>query len=314
MLKPGFNKFFIKVFLSALLLSSPIVAQRGYKLEFGGNTGVSNYLGEIGGKQKNGRPFLLDLKFEKTRWNLGGYVRYKFHPQFAFKGSVNYLRIEGNDALSSNIGRRYRNLSFRNDIFDVESTVQWLFYSSKRPIGIYRAAKTYLTAYLFTGLGAFYHNPKALYQGSYIALQPLKTENIQYSRFGYCIPFGAGFFVSIIHGRKSHRIGLEINWRYTNTDYLDDVSDDKWINTALLPSATSVALSNRNPEVPNQPDGVSGNYGWHGTKPNGDPVNAAPRGNPNNKDSYISLNISYGVSLKGRYTKSRGKKIRTVVF
>ena len=57
MLKPSFNKLVIIVFLVALILSCPLKAQRGYKLEFGANTGVSNYLGEIGGKQKSGRPF-----------------------------------------------------------------------------------------------------------------------------------------------------------------------------------------------------------------------------------------------------------------
>lgn len=288
-------------------------AQNGYKFEYGVATGVSNYLGEIGGKEKGARPFIVDLKLVKTRWNETMYIRYKFHPVLSAKVSLNYLRIEGADALSTNIGRRYRNLSFRNDIYDIETTVNWLFYSSVNPAGIYRRARTYLTAYMFTGAGVFYHNPKALYQGSYVPLQPLQTEGVKYSKVGICIPLGIGMYVSINKSRKrTHRIGIEVNWRYTNTDYLDDIST-VYKNPSELSSATSIALSNRNPELTNQPPGVSGNFGWIDDG-KGNNINKAPRGNPNNKDSYISVNISYGIALKSRYTRSKGKKIRTVKF
>jgi hypothetical protein len=290
------------------------VAQSGYKLEYGIATGASNYLGEIGGKEKAARPFIVDLKLAKTRWNETVYIRYRFHPQFAVKVAWNYLRIEGDDKLSTNPGRRYRNLSFRNDIYDVESTVNWLFYSSAQPTGIYRRATTYLSAYLFTGLGVFYHNPKTYYQGSWVALQPLRTEGVAYSRVGLCVPLGVGMYVSISKSRqRSHRIGFEINWRYTNTDYLDDISTT-YKSPGDLPSQTSFALSNRNPELTNQPDGMKDNYGWHGVDASGNPVNKAPRGNPNNKDSYISFNITYGIAFKSRYTRSKGRKIRSVRF
>jgi hypothetical protein len=283
-------------------------------MEFGVATGVSNYLGEIGGREKAARPFISDLKLSKTRWNETVYWRYRFHPQLAAKISLNYLRIEGDDKLSTNPGRRYRNLSFRNDIYDMEATINWLFYSSAQPTGIYRRATTFFTAYLFTGMGVFYHNPKALYQGSYVPLQPIKTEGVSYSRVGFCVPLGLGMYVAISRSRqRSHRIGIEVNWRYTNTDYLDDISTT-YKNPSQLSSSTAVALSNRNPELTSQPAGISKNYGWQGADANGDNINKAPRGNPNNKDSYISVNITYGIALKSRYTRSKGKKIRSVKF
>ena len=115
------------LFLLMLVLSTTLHAQRGYNLEFGFGTGASNYLGEIGGGAKEARPFILDAKLAKTRWNEQIYVRYRFDPLFAAKVAFNYMRIEGNDNLSSNPGRNARNLSFRNDIYDLEGTVQWLF-------------------------------------------------------------------------------------------------------------------------------------------------------------------------------------------
>lgn len=300
-------------FLASIAFLPSVMAQNGYKLEYGIGTGVSNYLGEIGGKDKGARPFIVDLKLVKTNFNQTIYLRYKFHPVLSAKLSANFLRIGGEDRLSTNIGRRYRNLSFRNDIYDIEGTINWLFYSSVKPVGIYRKARTYLTAYMFTGVGVFHHNPKTLYQGSFIPLQPIQTEGVKYSKWGYCIPLGIGMYVSINKTRKrTHRIGIEINWRYTNTDYLDDIST-VYKNPSELSSSTAIALSNRNTELTNQPAGVSGNFGWIDDG-KGNNINKAPRGNPNNKDSYISLNVTYGIALKSKYTRSKGKKIRTVKF
>ncbi len=307
------NKHLLLVIGLLFLLPALSQAQRGYRFEYGVITGVSNYLGEIGGREGKGRPFVMDLKLAKTRWNEGLYMRYRFHPKLAVKLSLNYLRIEGADKLSINPGRKYRNLSFRNDIYDFETTLNWIFFDSKKPTGVYARTNIYFTAYLFAGAGVFHHNPKTLYQGSWVALQPIKTEGVTYSKWGYCVPLGAGFYVTLNKRRRSHRIGLEINWRYTNTDYLDDISTT-YKNPADLPSATAVALSNRNPEVTKQPEGFSGNYGWQGVGLDGNPINQAPRGNPNNKDSYISVNISYGIAIKSRFTRSKGRRIRTVSF
>lgn len=308
------TRHFIFIYTLFLFSIPGLHAQKGYKWEFGILTGISNYLGEIGGREKEARPFIFDLKFAKTRWNQGAYVRYKFHPSLAVGMALNYLRIEGEDRLSINPGRRYRNLSFRNDIFDFESTLNWLFYDSKKPIGFYQKTDIYFTAYLFTGIGVFRHNPKTYYQGSWVALQPYRTENVNYSRFGYCVPLGFGFYVTLSKRKRTHRIGMQVNWRYTNTDYLDDIST-VYKSPAELPSSTSVALSNRNVELTKQPEGFHQNYGWHGTKADGvTPVNMAPRGNSDNKDSFISLNVTYAITIKSRFLKSRGKRIRTVSF
>lgn len=301
------------IFILTLTLNS-LLAQRGFKLEYGAMTGVSNYLGDVGGGAGAAKKGLADMKMQKTRWNQTGYIKYKFHPYAFARVALNYLRIEGNDALSENPGRKYRNLSFRNDLISFEPTLHYLFYSSAKPTGIYKRASTYIGAYVFGGVGVVYHNPKTLYNGSYVPLQPLRTEGQTnpYSHFAAAIPLGLGFYVSINHGRKAHRLGLEINWRYTTTDYLDDVSST-WANPALLNSKTAADLSNRNPELKNQPEGISGNYGWIDDGKGGN-LNRAPRGGKNSKDSYLSLNVTYGIALKGKYTRSRGRKIRSVTF
>lgn len=301
--------------LLMFFIGSTLSAQRGYNMEYGFGSGASNYLGEIGGGAKAGRPFIMDMKFAKTRWNEQLYVRYKFDPLFAVKFAFNYMRISGDDKLTSNPGRRYRNLSFRNDIYDVEGTVQWLFYSSNKPMGVYSRSNVFFTAYLFAGIAGFHHNPKTLYKGDWVALQPLQTEGVRYSKWGYCLPFGVGAYVTINKRRKSHRIGIEINWRYTNTDYLDDVST-VYVNPAELSSSLAAELSNRNTEIDRQPDGFQNNYGWHGTDKDGNPINMAPRGNKNDKDSYLSVNVTYGIAIKGfrKAGRGKGRRVRSVTF
>src|SRR5690242_3815838 len=100
---------FIILFPLSLVPVTFCYSQKGYRFEFGVMTGISNYLGEIGGREKSARPFIMDLKLAKTRWNEGLYIRYKFHPVLAAKFAVNYLRISGDDKLSTNPPRRYRN-------------------------------------------------------------------------------------------------------------------------------------------------------------------------------------------------------------
>ena len=296
-----------------LMSVSALKAQRGYKMEYGGVLGISNYLGEIGGKDQEARPFIYDLKMAKTRWNPGVFVKYQFHSMFAVKASFNYLRIEGEDALSTNEGRKYRNLSFRNDIYDFNATLNWLFFNPSRPTGIYRRSNIYLTGYVFGGIGTFMHNPKANYNGEWIDLRAQKTEGDTYGKFSYCVPVGLGFYVTINQRRRAHRIGLEVNWRYTGTDRLDDISSKEWTNPNTQ-STLAGALNNRNPELGSaQPDGFAGNYGWHDDGAGGN-INKAPRGDPDDKDSYITLNVTYGYSFKAKYSKSRGKKIRSVTF
>src|SRR5687767_2301822 len=115
-----------------IIFSVSVYSQKGYRFEYGVMTGVSNYLGEIGGRDRAARPFIADLKLAKTRWNEGLYMRYKFAKAFTARIAFNYLRIEGDDKLTINKPRKYRNLSFQNDIYDLETTVHWHFYNSDR--------------------------------------------------------------------------------------------------------------------------------------------------------------------------------------
>lgn len=282
----------LTVFILFVLLSMSVKSQ--WLWDFGGTLGATNYLGDIGGKEKTGRRGLADLKLAKTRWNGGAFVRYKWRPKISFKASVDYIRIEGDDALSTNPGRRYRNFNFKNDLVDVGLTASYFFYENNDLGNTYRYRNGF-RAYVFGGIGAVYTNPKTLYRGEWVALQPIATEGFEYKKMVMTLPYGAGFFFTL---NKKHRIGFEINYRKTFTDYLDDISgqyptdpgDDYTRGLILRTSQLDPNLSTADPAA-------YASHTW-----------GAKRGEVSHKDSYIAMSFNYSYVIRGKSSFYRVKQ------
>src|SRR5688572_12285905 len=111
-------KFYILLIFSVVSFT----LQSQWLWDYGMSLGTSNYLGDIGGKEKTRRDFIADVKLAKTRWNVGGFARWKWRPRISLKASFDYMRIEGDDKLSSNPGRHFRNWNFRNDMYALSMT------------------------------------------------------------------------------------------------------------------------------------------------------------------------------------------------
>lgn len=294
------------IFIIIFVLFTITITKAQWLWDYGVSVGVSNYLGDIGGKEKTRRDFVADMKLAKTRWNMGGFVRYKVHQKVSVKVALDYLRIEGDDKLSSNPARNTRNLNFRNDMFDLALTGQVFFFEDNDLGNTYRY-KNGFRAYVFGGVGVYYSNPKALYNGSYVALRPLQTEGKRYSPVGLNIPLGVGFYFTF---SKKHRIGYELNWRTTFSDYLDDISGNYADPSGMSPEAA--ALSNRTGELSGLDPAFVKNFGYDTETQVGN-----KRGDPTHKDSYLTMNLSYSYVLrgkssfyKGRYGHFFGKKRR----
>ena len=72
----------------------------------------------------------MDMKLSQTRWVAGGYARYKFMPSLAGNFSINYGRIQGDDALSSNDARNTRNLRFKNNILEISARAEYYLFEA----------------------------------------------------------------------------------------------------------------------------------------------------------------------------------------
>ncbi len=274
----------ILILLFVIVLNFKTFSQ--YQWDFGVLAGASNYLGDIGGKEKTRRDFVSDIKLAKTRWNTGAFARYRWYDDVYFRAQFDYMRIEGDDKLSSNPGRRFRNLNFRNDILEFNLTTQWHFYQDK-DLTVGTQNSWAFNSYAFFGAGCFYHNPKANYNGSWVPLRPLRTEGVKYKKFVMDIPLGVGLFFTY---NRRHRFGLDMTWRKTFTDYLDDISGNYLDAPPENPKAA--ALAKRTDELPDWvKEENKGAYLSH--------IWGSKRGDKTNKDNFVTISVYYSYAIRG---------------
>ena len=204
------------------------------------------------------------------------------------RGEFSWVTLSGRDAESNDGGKTSRNLSFTSSNF--EFNVNGVFHLF--PIrGRFYQRPNY-NVYGFIGVGGMYFNPKAELEGQKYALQPLMTEGIKYSRFTFVIPYGAGAKTKLT---PFVNLAVEIGWRKTFTDYIDDVSTN-FIDNASIANPIAQQLADRRPEIdlPVLQEGRK-------------------RGDPSNKDAYmlLSLKVEYylpyqiGVQNRKIYNRKR---------
>lgn len=291
-----------KIILICLSLS-PLLSKAQYYWDFGGGIGVSNMLGEMGGKELTRRDFVSDLKFQETRQSGNLFARYKIGQMFSVKAGINYACLRGADSLSDNPARFYRNLSVRNQTFGVDAMCEFYFYEINDLGHTYRY-KDNFRAFIGFGAGALYHNPKAYYQGEWVKLRPLMTENHKYTKVTMILPAELGFYFTL---NKHYRIGWNLTWVTTFTDYLDDVST-QYADPATLSSPTAVALSDRTNHyqadqygaglTPPQ-QGFGNNFGYGVYTVDGSP-HYNKRGDSSHNDSFLTSNVEFSYVIRGK--------------
>jgi len=262
-----------------------------YRTDFGILAGGANYLGEIGGNEQIRRDFVLDMKLEQTRKSFGAFFRHRFNNTYGVTGTLTYAEIGGNDNLTSNIGRKSRNLSFKNTIIELAGRGEYYFYNVYDVGGHSRYIMDF-RPYFFGGLGMFYHNPKADLDGDSYALRPLKTEGQEksYSKINVSIPIGMGFYFTY---NKRYRLSCELGWRKTFTDYLDDVSTT-YASEEVLESDIAITLANRNNELIDNSSVANSNNYTPGNK----------RGDSKHADSYLIASVGMSYVLRGDFIHS----------
>jgi len=228
-----------------------------------------NYYGDLAPTPKK---LSTDISF--TRPGFGLSFMHRFGPRYTVLGQFMYGTLRGSDSESANkddadngIYRYRRNLSFRNNI--KEFSVTFVFDLFKND-GNY-IARVKWTPYLFVGIAGFLHNPQAIAPatdptgaplaeaGKWVNLRPLGTEG-QYSTldptdvnsgikpyklFQAAIPFGVGARLRLT---ETLDLWADIGFRYTFTDYLDDVSRN-YVDLGVLKSPLAKAMSYRTGEL-----------------------------------------------------------------
>jgi len=261
--------------------------------EAGISAGVMNCLTDIGGANGAGKKFIKDINWNQVQAGVSLFANASWHYQFGIRFSVTAGHVSGSDAVLKNssgvaTNRYLRNLQFKTHI--VEGSVAAELY----PLMIFTDRNvSVLSPYLLAGIGGFYYSPKAWFNNHWVDLRSMHTEGegfIEYpdrNAYGpitWCTPVGAGIRYDAA-GLFNFR--FELVYRFTGTDYLDDVSkgyiDASVFNRHLPANESLVAsqLADRSSELA------------QGVKHSANDI----RGNPSNKDAWFSAMLSASVVL-----------------
>ncbi|MGH2648484.1 MAG: hypothetical protein ACRDE8_12985 [Ginsengibacter sp.] len=267
-----------KLFLAFCFLPFITTAQN---FHFAGRIGLAGYQGDL--KEKS-----VSLSQAKLMGSLG--VQYDLNEHITARSYVTLASLHADDK-KGNAAMQQRNLNYSSKIADWELTGQYSFLNLN---------EHWWTPYTFAGVGIYHFNPYTKdTSGKKYFLQPLSTEgegfvpgtkNYKLTQFSVPIGFGAVYAVN-----EDERIGIELGYRKIFTDYLDDVSNAYVDEASLLNArgAKAVELAYRGNEVHASPYPAAG-------------VN---RGNPNNKDGYYYIAITYTI----RYFFDKYKKIAGIL-
>jgi len=194
--------------------------------EFGLQGGSSGYMGDLNPENP--------LAFND--WSAAAFAKYNFNHTWGLRGNFAYANLFAYDGYSRFEQRRNRNLGFLGAVKEAALLVDFNFFK-----WLPQRGRIVYTPYIFAGIGGISFNPK--WYLPYVAgetpqkvnLRDMQTEydavhNPQpYAKYAISVPFGAGFKYNL---RGSWSVGVELAYRLTLTDYLDDVSG----NYGTLPS------------------------------------------------------------------------------
>jgi hypothetical protein len=247
--------------------------------EIGTSVGLMTGITDVGGKKG------IMPSFKSSQLNGSFYVGALYQNLAGVRFEATWGRIAGAD---SNGSQKKRNLSFRTPIREVAIIGEFhplmLRYYDQIPS---------FSPYIALGMGWFSFNPQANLNGNWIDLQPLRTEGQGFpQKGGDSRPYklsqsniitGLGVkydFSRLLTARA------ELLFRYTFTDYLDDVSttfvDPSWFDANLSPQAAALAKQLYDRSVVK------------------DPIFSGPgaiRGGVDTNDHYFTFNIKLAINL-----------------
>lgn len=207
--------------------------------------GSATYFGELA-KPKN--------SLTPAKYNINVGLEHFLTNRISARADVTWFQLSGSD--KGMAGREARNLSFVSNNIEgnLSATVNLL------PNGRRFYQRQVVNFYGFVGVGFVYINPKTEYNGQMVALQPLQTEGVKYSKFQPVIPFGGGAKLKM---GPFFNLAIEGGMRKTFTDYLDDVSSRGYPDPATLSSDMARDLSNRSPGKTVTIRGVPSTKDWY---------------------------------------------------
>jgi hypothetical protein len=276
-------KLYFLFFVAALMLNCSradaqyqSTVQEG---EFGISAGAAHYFGDLNTR----------AKFNRPKPSVGVFFRKQFGNYIGLRVGAHFAQLGYSDVYNSNEFQHRRNLSFNTNVWELALQGDFNFFKFVPGDPDYR-----FTPYITLGVGAFSYDPYAYYLGQKVYLRPLGTEGQGYVQYpdrkpygtmALCVPFGIGFKYNVT---PRVNVGFEVVHRFTNTDYLDDVSTT-FVDPAIFPklpdgtASTAELLQDRSYET-GEPIGFV-----NGT--------SRQRGYPKQKDQFVTAEVTLSFNL-----------------
>ncbi len=262
-----------------ILLGFPLAAT-AQNLHLSFRAGFASYKGDL-------KPKSFSSAFSQGSLIASAGARYDLSEHLTARSYLSLTSLHADDK-KGNASMKRRNLNFKTGLIDWEGGLQYNFFSLNT---------RWWTPYVFAGIGIFHFKPYTRdTTGAKTFLKPLSTEGEgflpgvkNYKLTQFSIPFGVGAERAL---NDDMRLGIELGYRKTFTDYIDDVSTN-YVDQAALQSARgskAVELAYRGDEV------GSGPY----------PAGGTTRGSAARKDGYYYLALTFTIRLLDQYTRTSG--------
>ncbi len=206
----------ISLFFAGLsTLKAQVMDPYVHQGEVGISVGFGHYFGDLNPNSSINRP--------KTA--AGIFFRKQISNYIGIRLSGDYAQLGYSDVYSNNVVQNARNLSFNSNVWELAIAGDFNFFEFHPGFEGYN-----FTPYLGLGIGVISYDPYAYLSGEKYFLRTLGTEgqgsslypDLQpYSPISISIPFTVG--VKYALNERTNIFG-ELTYRFTNTDYLDDVS------------------------------------------------------------------------------------------
>lgn len=205
--------------LLTLFIAFQFMNTHAQEWEFGLQGGSSGYMGDLNPENP--------LAFND--WAAGASVKYNLNHTWGIRGNFAYANLFAYDGYSRFEQRQERNLGFLGAVKEAALLVDFNFFK-----WLPQRGRIVYTPYIFGGIGGISFLPKWYLPYTTgqtprkVSLREMQTEynanqenTAPYGNYAFSIPFGAGFKYNL---RGAWSIGVELAYRLTLTDYLDDVS------------------------------------------------------------------------------------------
>ncbi|MDB5272159.1 MAG: hypothetical protein JWO58_526 [Chitinophagaceae bacterium] len=229
-----------------------------------GGVGFSTYYGDL----------CAGIECMKPRFNAGIGALYRlpyWNERINIKTELNYFRLYAKDYYA------VRNLTFRSNNVELYTSAMISLF----PYEKHFRRRRMLDPYIFIGIGLVYYAPQGELDGKWYNLRPLHTEGKSYSPIAPMVPYGVGTRINV---GVNWNFLVEAGYRWTFTDYMDDVSGPNYQTTYDSQLASQL--------------------GYRSTT-----AGLKTRGNPNKNDGYFMFNarLTYTFS-NSNVAKFRGKQ------